>query len=63
MSIWTQPIDGGEPHGIRIVPPDMLTPDGPLSMLPDGRIAFAATVSTDEVWVLKNSFANSRAAK
>jgi hypothetical protein len=61
--IYIQPIDGGEPRGIRIVPEDMHAPDGPLSMLPDGRIAFMARTSTSEVWVLKNLFASSRAAK
>jgi len=60
--IWVQPIDGGEPHGTGIVAKDM-SPSSALSMLPDGRIAFTGTASTDEIWVMKNLFAGPRAAK
>jgi Tol biopolymer transport system component len=64
LEIWVQPIDGGEQHGTAVVPKGAFpVPNMPLSMLPDGRIAFTGRASTDEVWVLKNLFANSPAAK
>jgi Tol biopolymer transport system component len=64
FEIWVQPIDGSDPHGTGIVAKGMYpVANALLSMLPDGRITFMATVSTDEVWVMKNLFAGARAAK
>jgi Tol biopolymer transport system component len=58
--IWVQPIDGREPYATGITFKELGNP----SVSPDGgRVAFTGFTSTNNVWVIRNLFPETSAAK
>jgi Tol biopolymer transport system component len=58
--VWYVPVDGGAPHAIGITMPGLVVS----SVHPDNQhIGLTASSSTEQLWTLKNLFADNRSAR